>query len=53
MDRGALWATVYGVTKSQTRLRTHTQQPFIVPIFFVLSLMLDVHYLSLLLESPP
>ena len=26
MDRGAWWATVYGVTKSQTRLRerTHT-----------------------------
>ena len=53
MDRGALWATVYGVTKRQTRLSTHTQQLFIVPIFFVLSLMLDVHCLSLLLESPP
>ena len=23
MDRGARWATVYGVTKSQTRLSTH------------------------------
>ena len=41
------------VSQSQTRLRTHTQQPFIVPVFFVLSLMLDVHYLSILLESPP
>ena len=24
MDRGVWWATVHGVTKSQTRLRTHT-----------------------------
>ena len=24
MNRGAWWVTVYGVTKSQTRLRTHT-----------------------------
>ena len=24
MDRGAWWATVYGVAKSQTRLSTHT-----------------------------
>ena len=24
MDRGAWWATVYGVTKSQTQLSTHT-----------------------------
>ena len=24
MDRGACWATVYGVTKSQTQLSTHT-----------------------------
>ena len=27
-DRGAWWATIYGVTKSWTRLNTHTQQPF-------------------------
>ena len=26
MDRGALWATVHGVTKSQTQLRGHTSQ---------------------------
>ena len=25
MDRGAWWATVHGVTKSQTQLRTGTQ----------------------------
>ena len=25
MDRGAWWATVHGVTKSQTRLSTHGQ----------------------------
>ena len=33
MDRGAWWATVHGVTKSQTRLKqhiTHTQHPSIV-----------------------
>ena len=24
MDRGALWATVHGVTESRTRLSTHT-----------------------------
>ena len=24
MDRGAWWATVYGVTKSRTRLSMHT-----------------------------
>ena len=26
IDRGAWWATVHGVTKSQTRLNTHTGQ---------------------------
>ena len=26
MDRGALWATVHGVTKSQIQLRGHTSQ---------------------------
>ena len=26
MDRGAWWATVHGVTKSQTRLITHTHK---------------------------
>ena len=26
MDRGACWATVHGVTKSGTRLGTHTAQ---------------------------
>ena len=25
MDRGAWWATFHGVTRSRTRLRTHTQ----------------------------
>ena len=25
MDRGALWATVHGAAKSQTRLSTHTR----------------------------
>jgi len=25
MDRGAWWATVYGVSKNQTQLRTHAQ----------------------------
>ena len=24
MDRGALWATVHGVTKSQTQMSSHT-----------------------------
>ena len=28
MDRGAWWATVHGVTKSQTWLNMHTQQQF-------------------------
>ena len=28
MDRGAWWATVHGVTKSPTRLNTHTHTPY-------------------------
>ena len=24
-DRGAWWATIHGITKSETRLRTHAQ----------------------------
>ena len=27
MDRGAWWATVHGVTKSQTQLSTHSTTP--------------------------
>ena len=30
MDRGAWWATVHGVTKSQAQLSTHTQHPHVV-----------------------
>ena len=29
MDRGAWWATVHGVTQTQTRLSTHTHTHFI------------------------
>ena len=36
MDRGAWWATVHGVTKSQTRLiNTHTQMLHLAAIFNV------------------
>ena len=34
MDRGAWWATLHGVTKSQTRLkqlRMHAKQPYMSP----------------------
>ena len=34
MDRGAWWATVLGVTKSQTQLSTHTYIYLILYIFF-------------------
>ena len=30
MDRGAWWATVHGVTKSQTRLSTHAAAPAVL-----------------------
>ena len=30
MDRGAWWAVVYGVAKSQTRLSTHIDTPLII-----------------------
>ena len=30
MDRGACWATVYGVAKSQARLSTHIDTPLII-----------------------
>ena len=34
MDRGAWWATVHGVIKSQTRLREgHFYEPFSFPLF--------------------
>ena len=29
IDRGAWWATVHGVSKSQTRLNTHTHGIFV------------------------
>ena len=29
MDRGAWWATVHGVTKSQTRLSTHARKDYV------------------------
>jgi len=32
MDRGAWWATVHGITKSQTRLGTYTQNNNLVLI---------------------
>ena len=46
MDRGARQATVYGVTKSQTRLRNsagaHTHTPMLVTYFGKATKVIDV-----------
>ena len=33
MDRGAWWATVHGVAKSQTRLKQHSTEYILIPLF--------------------
>ena len=43
MDRGAWWATVHGVAKTQTRLSTHTRDMGTEDCFSLKSLRIEMH----------
>ena len=52
MDRGAWWATVYGVTKSQTRLSDFHRTSLITQVVKNLPAMQEISVQSLGWEDP-